>query len=369
MREGREQLVLDVIHRKNISYLPSVINFSNRKKKMECAAYMGITQEEEFDEYLGNHIRFTATLDDVPSHDWDDKEKVAMAMAAGRAYRDPRDGFLTDLWGMKFDPEGTSYFNYSHPLAEAAEDPQILKNFHAPQLNPRILDKIFAPCEKDKEYYDGKMLVLVSGYNGIWEKTYDMMGMENFMVTLMEEPEIVEQIMDVVTDYKVEIAKETVKRGFKVGHHGDDLGTQISTFFSEEMFVKYFKPRFKRIFDVYHEAGIPVQMHSCGKITPFIPHLIDIGLDILEPCQPVMDIGFLQREYGKDLIFYGGIDTQDLLAFRSSEEVYEETLKIIDILGKDGGYICGPAQEIMNNVPPANVAALVKAIRHSRGEE
>lgn len=170
MREGRERLVLDVIHRKNISYLPSVINFSNRKKKMECAAYVGITQEEEFDEYLGNHIRFTATLDDVPSHDWDDKEKVAMAMAAGRAYRDPRDGFLTDLWGMKFDPEGTSYFNYSHPLAEAAEDPQILKNFHAPQLNPRILDEIFAPCEKDKEYYDGKMLVLVSGYNGIWEK-------------------------------------------------------------------------------------------------------------------------------------------------------------------------------------------------------
>ena len=54
MRDGREQLVLDVIHRKNTTYLPSVVNFSNRKKKMECAAYVGITDEEEFDEYLGN---------------------------------------------------------------------------------------------------------------------------------------------------------------------------------------------------------------------------------------------------------------------------------------------------------------------------
>lgn len=369
MREGREQLVLDVIHRRNTSYLPSVVNFSNRKKKMECAAYVGIQEEEEFDEYLGNHMRFTTTLDDVPSHDWDDKERVAMALKAGRAYVDPKDGFLTDLWGMKFDPHGTSYFNYSHPLAEAAEDPAVLKNFHAPRLNPEILDEIFAPCQQDQAHYRGKMLVLVSGYNGIWEKTYDMMGMENFMLTLMEEPEIVEQIMDIVTDYKVEIARETVKRGFQVGHHGDDLGTQVSTFFSEDMFVRYFKPRFRRIFDVYHEAGIPVQMHSCGKITPLIPHLIDIGLDILEPCQPVMDLGFLKREYGKDLVFYGGIDTQDLLAFRSPEEVYEETLRTIDLMGKDGGYICGPAQEIMNNVPPANVAALVRAIRRSRGEE
>ena len=231
MRDGREQLVLDVIHRKNTTYLPSVVNFSNRKKKMECAAYVGITDEEEFDEYLGNHIRFTTTLDDVPSHDWDDKERVAMALATGRSHIDPEDGFLVDPWGLKFDPNGTSYFNYGHPLANVAEDPEVLKNFHAPELNPQVMDQIFAPCEKDKAYYDKKMLIIVSGYNGIWEKTYDMMGIENFMYTLMDEPEIVEQIMDVVTDYKVEIAKETVKRGFKVGHHGDDLGTQVSTFF------------------------------------------------------------------------------------------------------------------------------------------
>ena len=49
MREGREQLVLDVIHRRNTSYLPSVVNFSNRRKKMECAAYVGIQEEEASD--------------------------------------------------------------------------------------------------------------------------------------------------------------------------------------------------------------------------------------------------------------------------------------------------------------------------------
>ena len=62
------------------------------------------------------------------------------------------------------------------------------------------------------------------------------------------------------------------------------------------------------------------------------------------------------------------MDTQELLAFKTPEEVYEQTLRTIDILGKGGGYICGPSQEIMNNVPVQNVIALAKAIRETRGE-
>lgn len=365
MAINREQLVLDVIRRKNTNYLPSVVNFANLRKKMECAAYVGIKDEAEYDEYLGNHYRFTYTTDDACGNGMDDTEKVELALSSGRAHEIPN-GHYVDPWGMEFDPHGTSYFNYGHPLAEVADDPEVLENFRAPSLDDMNLQ--FKYAQEDLKNSEGKVLCVLSGYNGIWEKTYDMMGLENFMITLMEEPEIIDRLFHIVTDYKVAIAKETVKRGFKLGHHGDDLGTQVSTFFSEEIFVTYLKPRLKELFDVYHSAGIPVQMHSCGCITPFIPHLIDIGLDVLEPVQPVMDHEFLKREYGKDLIFFGGVDTQKLLAFGTPEEVYEGTLKTIDILGKGGGYIAGPAQEIMDNVSPANVDALVRAIRHMRGE-
>ncbi len=366
---NREQLVLDVIKRKNTNYLPSVVNFANARKKMECAAFVGITDEDEYNEYLGNHYFFTYTTDDAVSNGIDDTEKVELAMQSGRAHIDER-GFYVDPWGLTYDPNATSYFNYGHPLKDVADDPEVLKNFHAPSLDePGIMDLQFKYAMVDKEQHSGSSLVVVSGYNGIWEKTYDMMEIENFMYTLMDELEIIHQIFDIVVNYKIEIAKETVKRGFKLGHHGDDLGTQVSTFFSEQVFVDFLKPRLRKLFDVYHDAGIPVQMHSCGKITPFIPHLIDIGLDVLEPVQPVMDHEFLKREYGNDLIFYGGVDTQKLLAFGTPEEVYEGTLHEIDVLGKGGGYIAGPAQEIMDNVPPANVDALVRAIRHGRGED
>ena len=86
MSINREQLVLDVISRKNTTYLPNIVNFANLKKKMECAAYVGITSEEEYDEYLTNHYKFTYTTDDAVSNGMDDTEKVELALASGRAH-------------------------------------------------------------------------------------------------------------------------------------------------------------------------------------------------------------------------------------------------------------------------------------------
>ncbi|NCA98572.1 MAG: hypothetical protein EOM70_04250 [Clostridia bacterium] len=364
MEKNKGQLVLDVIARKNTSYLPSVINFANLAKKMECARHVGIDNEDDFDRYLGNHIKFTVQLDDVASHDWTDPYKLEVALASGRTRLNTETGRLIDPWGLQFNPNATSYFNYGHPLAGIEENPGILETYQSPSLID--MDLLFGVAVEDLKKYGDEYLMYVSGYNGIWEKAYDLVGIEEFMYLLATETATAEKLMDLITDYKVEIARETIRRGFKIGHHGDDLGTQISTLISEEMFVTLLKPRIKRIFDVYKSSGIPVQMHSCGYITPFIPHLIEIGLDVLEPVQPCMDISFLKREYGKDLTFYGGIDTQDLLAFRSPQEIRTETLRTIDILGSGGGYICAPAQEIMDNVPPENVAAVVAALREAR---
>jgi len=333
---------------------------------MDCARYVGISSEDEFDEYLGNHLRFTCQLDDIASHSKDDKEKLTVAINSGRTKFDIEKNILTDPWGLMFKFNAASYYNYGHPLSGIEENPEMLDRYLAPSLDN--MDLLFGVAEKDRVRNGDNYLTIVSGYNGVWEKSYELVGLEEFIYLLSTDFKTAERLMDIITDYKVRIAQETVKRGFKVGHHGDDLGTQISTIISEDMFVKILLPRIKRIFDVYKGAGIPVQMHSCGKITPFIPYLIDAGLDILEPVQPCMDITKIKNEYGNDLIFFGGIDTQELLAFKSPSEVRKETLRTISILGARGGYICAPAQEIMNNVPPENVEALVSTIREARGD-
>ena len=364
----REQLTLDVIARKNTSYLPSQIEFSNLDKKMEAAHYLGMTSEKEIDEYLGNHVKWVATLDDVPNKELHHPAKMEEAAAAGRTKIDRARNRVTDPWGMEFELDATGFNNLAHPLEGLEDDPAMLDHYSAPDISDSKLNLIFQSAVDDLHRYSGDYLVYLSGYNGIWEKSYNLVGMEDFMCLLLSDPALACRVMDIVTEYKVAIARETGKCGFKIGHYGDDLGTQVSTLVSEEVFLKYFKPRIAKVFAAFKESGLPVQMHSCGAITPFIPHLIDIGLDVLEPVQTCMDIRYLKREYGNDLTFYGGVDTQELLAFATPEEVREQTLRTIDILGKNGGYICGPSQEIMNNVPVKNVIALADAIRETRGD-
>lgn len=363
----RSQLILDVINKKNTSYLPSQCTFSSRSKKIEVAGYLGLT-EDEVDVYLGNHIKFTAVLDDIIQVDKLDPHRMKAARDAGRYLDVPgEDGMIYDLWGMKYNVNDGGYFNYCHPLQNCDEDDSLLDNYHAPDITD--MDTLFSIAEEDLKQYGSDFLVELSGYNGIWEKAYQLTEIEQFMYLLAVEPQKACRLMDIICEYKIAIAEETVKRGFPIGHYGDDLGTQISTFVSEDMFVKYFLPRIKKVFRVFKDGGIPVQMHSCGKITPFIPHLIDAGLDVLEPVQTCMDIQFLKDEYGKYLTFYGGIDTQQLLTFDTPEHVYEETLRTIDILGKGGGLIIAPSQEVMNNVPVENILAFMKAVKKARGEE
>ncbi|MCH1983500.1 hypothetical protein MCG98_13085 [Ruminococcus sp. OA3] len=362
----RSQTVLNVIAKKNTSYLPSQITFSHRDKKMEMAERLGL-DEDGVDSYLGNHYRFTAHLDEIVNVDKNDPYRMGIARDHNRVLPDSENPHMVyDLWGMKFDLSDGGYFNYANPLAGCIDEDEILETFHAPPLEN--LDILFSVAEEDLKKYGDEYLVVVSGYTGIWERSWNLVGIEEFMCMLSEDPERACKIMDIITEYKMIMAEQVVKRGFPIGHYGDDLGTQISTFFSEDMFVRYLLPRIRKIFRVFKDGGIPVQMHSCGKITPFIPHLIDAGLDVLEPVQACMDFEFLKREYGKDLTFYGGVDTQDLLTFRSAEDVYEGTMRTIDILGRNGGLIIGPSQEIMNNVPVENVLAMMRAIKRAKGE-
>jgi len=136
-------------------------------------------------------------------------------------------------------------------------------------------------------------------------------------------------------------------------------------FFSRDTFTKHILPRIKREWEVFTDAGLPIILHSCGNITDFLPDLIDIGLTILEPVQPCMDLAFLKREYGKDLIFFGGINTQ-VMPYITPEEVKTLTIDTIRILGKGGGHIIAPSQELMNDIPVENIKAMVETIREER---
>jgi uroporphyrinogen decarboxylase len=108
-----------------------------------------------------------------------------------------------------------------------------------------------------------------------------------------------------------------------------------------------------------------VMVHSCGAVREIIPMLIEAGMDGLHPLQARaagMDAVSLAREYQRDLVFIGGVDTQDLLVHATPGQVKDEVRRLRDLLGPS--YIVSPSHEaILPDVPLANVIAMAEAAR------
>ena len=119
-------------------------------------------------------------------------------------------------------------------------------------------------------------------------------------------------------------------------------------------------PGEKKEYDLIHEAGVDVWVHSCGDIRKIFPDLAEMGVDTLNPIQPeCMDIYELKEKYGGKIAFWGGISTQQTLPYGTPEDVAEETKKVTKALAKNGGYIIAPSQEIQADVPFENLCALI----------
>jgi uroporphyrinogen decarboxylase len=334
------------------------------------------------DNYLENHLYMACKMDDYPLFFRNDAELLKKLEKKGWCSVDWKKNVVYDRWGVGVEMYSDGFFTCYNPLrggdkkeverfmpsylkdsARYSSDEEAIKKYQAPDINK---EGLLSWMERDLKKYSGEYLVWPSWYIGVFERAIALMGFEEFLTACILNPKMVEGLLDKITEYKIELAKRIVKLGFKVAHHGDDMGHQKGTLFSGTIFRKFFKPRIAKIWRIYKDAGLPIYMHSCGNITDFIPDLIEIGLDVLEPVQPCMDHKYLKKEYGKDIVFFGGIDTQDLLPFGTPAQVKQKAAETIRTLGRGGGHIIAPAQEIMKDVPIENVKALVETIRLER---
>jgi len=133
---------------------------------------------------------------------------------------------------------------------------------------------------------------------------------------------------------------------------------------SPAMWRKFFKPRYARIFAEMHRLGMDVFFHSCGNITLIVEDLIGIGVDILDPIQPVaMAPKEMARQFGGQVTFSGAIDDQELLCRGTPQQVKDTVRELIDTLGRPfgGRYLIAPANVLVPDIPLENVQALFEA--------
>ena len=151
---------------------------------------------------------------------------------------------------------------------------------------------------------------------------------------------------------------------------GTDFGTQQGLFISPKTYRDLYKPFHRTINDFIHrQSGWKTFIHSCGSVAELIPDFIDAGFDILNPVQcsaAGMDAARLKREFGRDLVFWGGgVDTQRTLPFGTPKAVYREVRERIDIFIEGGGFVFNAIHNIQSQVPVENILSLFRAVKDS----
>ena len=208
-------------------------------------------------------------------------------------------------------------------------------------------------------------------FTGMWcpffHNMADFFGMENYFIKMYENPAVIEAATEHIVDFYV-AANEKFLCGLEgradVMFFGNDFGTQLDLFISPESFRRFVLPSFRRIIAVGKKYGLIIMLHSCGSIYRIIPDLIESGVEVLHPIQAQaagMSADNL-AQYKNDLAFLGGVDAQSFFVNATPAQIRDEVLRVRDVLGPN--IVISPShEEILPNVPAANVLAMAKAAR------
>ncbi len=222
---------------------------------------------------------------------------------------------------------------------------------------------------------EGRAVQVGSICGGLTEGLFKLRGFENGYLDLAGDPALARRVMERILEIKLEYwsrALPLVAGSVDVVGEADDLGGQDRTLFSPRMYRDLVKPLHRELFSYLHaQTDAAVFFHSCGSVRDLIPDLIDIGVDILNPVQVSaagMDTAELKREFGRDLVFWGGgVDTQRVLGAGMPDQVRAEVQRRVGDLAPGGGFVFAAVHNIQPNVPPENVLAMWSALREVTG--
>jgi len=247
-----------------------------------------------------------------------------------------------------------------HPMAKFDSLDQI-KDYPWPEWDYEDIDYI---KEHIQSVHDKGKYVKAGMECTIWETAWGIRDMTVLMMDMVMDEEKAAYIFDKVTADAVNRAKVYASVGVDVINFGDDIGMQDRIMMSVDMYREWLKPRLSKVISAAKEANpdVIIQYHSCGYVEPYIPDLIDAGIDVLNPVQPeCMSFEKLYKEYGDVLSFNGTIGTQTTMPFGSPDDVRKEVFKNLELVGEKGGLVVAPTHMLEPEVPWENIDAFIKA--------
>jgi uroporphyrinogen decarboxylase len=271
-------------------------------------------------------------------------------------------GSYVDAWGISRKRPKTSFYYdmTSAPLAQASVED--IKQHAWPK--PAIAEDL----EEDIAQLAKRDFAIFTSLAGVFEQATYVRGMENFYTDIYNDLRLFEALLDKILE--VELAQ--YEKYFSIaGKYLDviefwgDLGSQQGPLIAPKHYKQYIKPREAALVEFAKKhTNAKIALHTCGASYEFMPDILDAGYDILNPIQTTaagMDPVRLKQEFGKDIVFWGAIDTQRVLPFGTKDEVKQEVHNQIQALATGGGYILAPCHNIQALTPAENVITMFQA--------
>ncbi|MFA6716119.1 MAG: uroporphyrinogen decarboxylase family protein [Victivallaceae bacterium] len=270
-------------------------------------------------------------------------------------------GTTFSVFGVACEPHpGSMHMHRMHHPMKSFTSLEQFQAYPYPELDESGIDSLKA----EVEYLHKRGLAACGCPGCLWENSWYMRSMEELMMDMFDGNEKASYHFKRITDITCGHAALLARAGVDFIHMGDDIGMQESIMMSEEMYREWLKPLQTRLVKTVKDINpeILFSYHSCGYIEPFIPDLIDSGIDILNPIQPEsMSFEKIHAEYGDVLSFWGTIGTQTTMPFGTPEDVRKDVNKNLKIAGPKGGLLCTPTHLLEPDVLWENIEAYVQA--------
>ncbi len=267
-----------------------------------------------------------------------------------------------DMYGCRYEDvnygTGTYRECVHHPLARFETIEEIERSYLWPTADWFDYTTVSQQLAGREDYP-----IQAGGSEPFLTYTY-LRGMQQAYIDLVVNPELVAHCLDRLFDFHYQDTLriyEQIPGKVTYSYVAEDFGSQDSLLFSPGTIRTVFVPRMRRMIELVHEAGAYVFFHSDGAIYEIVPDMIEAGIDILNPLQwrcKGMERPRVKADFGGDVVLHGGVDNQQTLAFGTVEDVREEVLYNLEVLGAGGGYILAPCHNIQAVSPPENIVAM-----------
>ena len=277
---------------------------------------------------------------------------------------------LIDGYGQPWK-RALPYYYPGHGVLAGATVDDIESRVTWPNPNdPRWTAGVRDRAQVLKEKTDYFVIARMVTSHGPYMTSSHLRGDEQFFVDMAADEKFTLALVNRVTQSLCDMLKNYLEAGGPyidlIELPGDDYATQTGMAMSPKMFRKYYKPAIKRLVDTVktYRADIKVMQHCDGALAPILPDLIEVGIDVVHPLEPLPAMNFdeVKATFGDRLAFLGAIDTVHALPGRPQDVIDEVRLRIRQ-LEAGGGYILAPANHVQADVPPENLTTLFEAAR------